>query len=168
MQKKLRSQIGFTIIELMITLVIIGIVAGMAVPRFQSAYERLQFKDGVRELTSKLKLARSMAIAQKTSYGVHFNNTTKAVTLFQDIINPAAFDLSTGDSVIVVDTLPREFSYLWADVANAAIIFRSNGSAGFVGTGAVHALSLTNDIIGIVQIDVLASTGRVSSMSWVY
>ena len=46
---KLYNQKGFTLIELMTTIVIIGIVSAMAVPRFAKAYERMEFRSANRK-----------------------------------------------------------------------------------------------------------------------
>lgn len=166
--QKLNTVRGITVMELLITVVIIGIVSAMAVPRMQTAYERMGFKGSVRELTSTLRMARSMAISKKGQYGIYFDPTAMTVTLFEDLVNTSTPDFVTGDSVIRIDTLPPEFSTLSTDVVNNVFVFRSNGSASFAGTGNIISLATTNNMVAISQTNILASTGRVSTDLWVY
>jgi prepilin-type N-terminal cleavage/methylation domain-containing protein len=168
MKRQFATCCGFTLVELMITVVIIGIVAGMAVPRFGKLVDRLKMRGGVRHLTSELRLARSMAIADKDQYGLQFNNANKTITLFRDRVLPATYNLDGGDSVIHVDTLPPEFIWVWTDCANQVLAFKANGSAGFSGGGNIWTMGLTHDAVCISWNNVLASTGRVQSSASYY
>ena len=155
-------------IELMITTVIIGLVAAMAVPRFQIAYDRLQFKSGNRDLTSTLKLARSLAITDKDQYGVYFDAENLSIVLFKDATS-GAYAYSSGiDSVIRADTLPYQFSYMTTDLEGHVVFFRPNGSADFNGGGNIYTLADTQDLLGIYGNNILASTGRIQTISYYY
>ncbi|MCB2202290.1 prepilin-type N-terminal cleavage/methylation domain-containing protein [bacterium] len=165
---KYRSNAGFTLLELMITVVIVGIVAAMAMPRFQIAFERMKFRSESQEMTSMMKLARSMAIADKRQYGVHIDNVGLTVTLFKDMVNTGSSDFVSGDSVIKADTLPPEFNYLYTDCENGVILFQPNGSARFTGSGYITSLASTESLIGIHQTRILASTGRVETEAHYY
>lgn len=55
---------GFTIVELMIVVVIIGVIAGFAVPQYGSLMSKKSLLSESRRLTSVLKLARSEARAR--------------------------------------------------------------------------------------------------------
>lgn len=165
---RLNTARGITIMELMITVVIIGIVSAMAVPRMQTAYERMDFKSSVREMTSSLRMARSLAISKKGQYGIYFDPSKMTVTLFEDLVNIATPDFVAGDSVINIDTLSQDFTSLATDVTNNVILFRSNGSANFTGTGNIISLATTSNMVAISQTNILASTGRVSTDVWVY
>ncbi len=168
MKSKFRSQSGITLIELMITTVIIGIVASMAVPRFQIAWEKIKFRTANRDIISTLRLARSMAITDKELYGVHFNGDALAITLFKDLVNSGNIAFETGDSVMRVDTLPHEFDYIATDLSNDVLVFRPNGSASFVGGGNIITLAATESIIAIASHNILSSTGRIQSYISVY
>lgn len=56
------TESGFTITELMIVVVVLGILAAIAVPSFQSLTQSQQVKNASFELFSSLSLARSEAI----------------------------------------------------------------------------------------------------------
>ena len=113
--KRLAFNGGFTFIELMVTVVAIGIVAAIVTPYFDVAIERAKFKAQNREIISELRTARSEAITKKAPYGLYFDGNSKIITMFADKINLSGFKFDLGsDSVIASDTLPPIYSYLWA------------------------------------------------------
>jgi prepilin-type N-terminal cleavage/methylation domain-containing protein len=168
MLKLWKSQSGITMIELMITAVIIGIVSAMAVPQFQTAADRIRTTSAQRDVISTLRLARSMAVADKQPYGIHFDEDARIVTLFKDLVNPENFTFESGDSVVRVDTLPTEFNYLATDMDNSTLVFQRSGTAHFVGGGNIWLMADTPHIFAMFTIDVLASTGRVRNEAYYY
>ena len=168
MKTRFRSTGGITLIELLTTVVIIGIVSTMAVPRFQAAWEKIKIRGADRDIVSTIRLARSMAITDKNLYGVYFDGNGQTLTLFKDIVNPISSMFETGDSVIRVDSLPYEFTYLGTDMSDDVLIFRPNGSASFTGGGNICAMASTQSVTAILNHNVLASTGRILSCSSYY
>ena len=164
MRTRLKSSRGVTILELLIAVVIVGIATGMAVPRFQIAFERARYKAGNKEIVSALRTARSMSLADKRQYGVHFDETAMTITLFRDDLNPALCTFETGDSVISTDTLPVGFHYLMTDCTDNVIVFMPNGSAQFAGGGNIYTYAYSPDVYYSRTHNVLASTGRVKSI----
>lgn len=157
--KTLSSHKGVTIIELMSVVVIIGIIAALAVPKFTQTLNRLRFRTEARNIVSTLRLARSHAVADKQPYGVHFDNDRCTMTMFLDTENPTLHQFETADSVISVDTLPSEFVYLNTDYGNPAVVYAPNGSAS--SSGNVYFLTFdSDDNINVGSVNVLASTGR--------
>ena len=163
MNRMTTNKSGFTLIELMITTVIIGVIASMAVPKVQIAYDRMQFRSSHTALISTLKLARSMAITEKCPYGVFCDPEAMTITLFKDL-SATGYEFAEGaDSTIRIDTLPTNISYLSSDMEGNAIFFQPNGSADFSGGGNLFMLASTPDVMGIFWTNVLASTGRIDS-----
>jgi len=166
---KRSNQKGFTLIELMTTVVIIGIVATMAVPRFQKAYERMEYRAANKELSSTLKVARSMAISNKEIFGVNFDPTSKIISVFKkDTASTLFSTFEVSDSLIRVDTFSNMYSTLSTDFTDNTISFRPNGSAIYSGGGNIVCMAYTEDLIGITQVNVLAATGRVKLDSHYY
>ncbi len=164
MKPRLLSQRGITLLEIISTAVIVSIVAAMAVPRFQVAFERTKFRGVNRDIVSSLRLARSMAITDKSQYGVYFDGYDGVITVFKDSISPAGYTFDAGDPVIRSDTLPPEVSYMHTDVVNDVITFSANGSAAFNGGGNVGTHGyLSNGSMTEYFHNILRSTGRVRS-----
>jgi len=170
--KKSTSHKGFTFIELMATVVIIGIASAMAVPRFDAAFERVRFRSANRQIVSKIKVARSMAISSKVQHGVFFDGTNKTLVLFRDDVNPSGYQYESGDSIISVDTLTRDINYIGTNLNGDVLVFGANGAAHFTassGAGADIVTMLDTEYTVAIQThNVLASTGRVHSTSNYY
>nr|MBN2276144.1 GspH/FimT family pseudopilin [candidate division Zixibacteria bacterium] len=159
--KKIFGHRGITILELLSTVVIIGIVAAMAVPQFDKSIKRIQFRGKAKDVVSYLRLARSMAISEKNPYGLYFDSDAKTVSIFRDIANLTAETYDAGgDSVIQVDTLPVNFTYLATTFANSSIVFRPNGSASGSGNIDIQSQCDADNVYNSGQISVLAATGK--------
>lgn len=160
---KFRRITGFTMIEMMAVVVLVGLAATMAVPGLQRAYERMKYRTVVRNITSTLRLARSTAISTKQQIGVKIDDATRTVTVFADLINPEDYNMESGDTVITVDTLPPQVVWLGTDCNNDVIAFEPNGSCGFDGGGNLYSLAYTRDLTAFHTTNILGATGRVST-----
>ena len=65
---------GFTLVELVITLAIVGIIATMAVPSMSSYFDKRRVIEAAEDLYANLQLARSEAIARSSKMYVHINS----------------------------------------------------------------------------------------------
>ena len=69
----MRKKQGFTLLELIVVLVIIGIVAGVAVPRFTGSLDSIRFRKTMNELVYFLREARIKAMATAKTTNVVFD-----------------------------------------------------------------------------------------------
>ena len=161
---KIKSSKGFTVIELMIVAVAIGIFSAIAIPRFGKVMTKLKLKSAARDVTSTLRLARSNAVSQKRPFGVYFDINRHKYILFKDKVNLSSFTYETGDSAIQTVTLPENVSFGYASFNNSTVVFRPNGSAS--SSGMVDVWSY--DVYDYLYVDVLASTGRVKLVKYGY
>ena len=105
-------QRGYTLVELLIIIAIIGLVASVAIPSFMSLRRRAAVRSAAAEIRSVFHEVRSRAIARHCNAGVKF---TKAGSEWQFAI----YDDGDGDGVRtddIVRRVDREVSrarFLW-------------------------------------------------------
>ena len=128
---KLNYENGFTVIELMITILLLGVLAGVAVPSFASILKQNRLSAQTNTILSSLNYARSETITQNTDV----------------VIAPlvAGIDWSAGWTTSVDGTVLRNFeSFSNASVTSSVAIltYKSDGS---LDSGAPVTITLTPD-----------------------
>ena len=156
----IRHRSGFTMIELLIVTVLIGLIAALAVPEFAGAIQKIRWHSISNDIVSALRLARSSAIAKQTQFGVDFDTENGRITVFKDMVNKSSFTFDYGDSVVAVDSIAAEIDYFFASPSDQAICFFPNGRAS--DWGHIMGLHYTDEIYQTFTISVLPATGRVA------
>jgi type IV fimbrial biogenesis protein FimT len=80
-KESLKREQGWSLIELLIVLAIMGIMAVLAGPRYQSLVARGQARSATIEIASELRLARQLAMARRERLRVVFDREGHAITL---------------------------------------------------------------------------------------
>jgi prepilin-type N-terminal cleavage/methylation domain-containing protein len=84
-QVKKIATAGFTIIELIMVIVIIGILAVVAMPRFDS-FNEIKLHSAVKKVISDIRYTQQLAISRHTDYRVSFSGNTYDVRRVSDSV----------------------------------------------------------------------------------
>lgn len=67
---------GFTIIEVMVVIGILGIIAGITIPAFRDYIPRMRLRGARDEVLATLRLSRTKALSERQTYQVIFEKAT--------------------------------------------------------------------------------------------
>ncbi|MDP1658711.1 MAG: GspH/FimT family pseudopilin [Methylotenera sp.] len=128
----MQRQYGFTIVELVAVMVITGIIAAIAAPRFIGV-DAFDARGSHGTLVSALRYAQKTAIAQRRNVFVNVNTATRVVCLgytnncSSAVIDPstqAAYSKTLSNNVTIgTSTSPIGFDGLGRPIPNATAIF---------------------------------------------
>jgi type IV fimbrial biogenesis protein FimT len=150
---------GFTLLELLVTLAVVGVLLSVAVPSMQSAAEKRRTIAAAEELFSQLKMARSQAVARSEPI---FMNIVPGANWAVGISNDATCDPSDN---LPACTLPdaannNPITHLFAsnDFSDVSLASTSNQitfqSQRGTSTGATIDITSTDNIGYVMTINV--------------
>ena len=126
------SRCGFTLIELAIGVLIVGILAGVAAPKFSRSLSRIRLDSACRRVCADLRFARQQAISGSCTQSVQFSPETGDYTL----AGLADINQSRGTYTVKLAQPPYQAVIVTASLGgDAAVIFDRYGqpdSAGVV------------------------------------
>ncbi len=86
------SQAGFSLLELMVTLVVAGIMAAIAIPNFMNWLPNIRLKSAARDLFSNMQNARMMAIKENKNIRIQFDNSVSPGFYYFDLDEDGVHD----------------------------------------------------------------------------
>jgi general secretion pathway protein H len=75
---------GFTLIEILVVLTLIGLIAAVTIPTFSGGVSTTALKSAAREIAAGLRLARGQAIAQRTEATLELDVAARAFRVLPD------------------------------------------------------------------------------------
>ena len=129
-----KKQIGFTLIELMITLVVLVIALSIALPSFTTWIKNNRIEAATRTLAGALKLARSEAISRQTVITIDSSgNWSNGLTIYTDT-TPAGNTVWVAGDILIKD-LDFSMEGITADSMDANDNFISFSNKGLLNEG---------------------------------
>lgn len=95
---------GFTLIEILIVIVIIGITVGFALIAFGDFGETKRFQFAAEQLENTLRLAQQQAIIENSTLGLRINNSSYQILKFHP---PASWKPISSKNVFKVHYFPK-------------------------------------------------------------
>jgi type II secretion system protein H len=83
---KIKSSRGFTVIEMMIVIAIIGIVLSVAIPNISSYRQNTNLKEAARDISSDISFYRQSAVAENRGYRINFSAVANTYTIQQETV----------------------------------------------------------------------------------
>jgi len=84
---KMKINKAFTLIEIMLVVIVIGIILVLAAPNFSKGYSRFELNKTADDLLSVSRWAQAMAIGKAQIYAVSFSDDRHSYDLTQEEIN---------------------------------------------------------------------------------
>jgi prepilin-type N-terminal cleavage/methylation domain-containing protein len=162
---------GFSMLELMTTLIILGIMAAMAVPRLD--FSRMRSDAALRQLTSLFVQAQRTALSKQYNVIVSVDAANSRLRFIEDKNNSNTFDTGDRDywmalepGVVFVDApVPLEgfsgrvsFARIRMLDGFPSVIFRRNGAAS--SDASMFVTAKPSDAGAIRGLTITQSTGR--------
>ena len=142
----MRKNSGYSFIEVMTVIAIIGIVAGIVLPNVVGWLPRYRLRSGAEEIQSTLQLARLSAIKQNTDATVTFDTTNHT---FEASISGQTIKSGKMPSGIIIESVTSPASQVEFDSRGLA-----NGSTGniLVKNNLGGTKTITVNIVGMASV----------------
>ena len=175
----LRNSRGYSVMEMLVVVAIIGILSLVTIPAFMNFQRRNHVRSALRSFTSDLRSYRQHAITKNAYVRVQFRGDRTYVVMqsrdFGQTWRPLAIGTSTGDAGLNVRTLPETIR-ISANTYNDSdspvdqmpdIDFHPDGTAGDYNGSSVTAGKITlrtewADILNQVVVD-MSTTGQIKT-----
>lgn len=137
---------GFTLIELTVTIALLGIMAAISIPSYFSWLPRHRLQTSVRHIYDDMNMARSTAVKTNADIGIEFIPSNETYKIFIDTDQNQT--LGEDDTVIKTGTLESGVDITESTFTNDTYGFNSRGmSAG--GTGEVRLTNPSGLFMGV-------------------
>ncbi len=153
-----RDERGFSLIELTVTMAVIGLMAMIGLPSMQEWLERYRVRTAAQEIAAAMQLQRMRAVSQNGDFSIGFDVGAGTYALYQGppgsgtLLDPLPHVLPMG-VVYSGESDP-------VDAPNDELIFHSDGSLND-STASDDQIFLGNSLGDVFTVTVNRATGRV-------
>src|SRR5512144_2970003 len=141
MTRKNRDARGFTLLEMVVVILILGIIATFSLPAFLRLIRSLQLKGAVQNLAGQLQLARQKAMATGTPQVMHLYLGTYG----------ADYHIHNADPPTLLWKFPRGVTYVWSagTLSDQRVTMTADGRADRSGMVILQTLGGLKDTINV-------------------
>lgn len=155
---ELKGKKGFTLIEMIVVVAIIGTLAGIAIPGFMKMAPGMRLKSAARDIVSNIQLSKAQALRDRKPYTIQFNPAGSTYTIsnsdgIQKTVNLSEYkgvSFGSGFGKTSNDTGPDDESD-GITFASNAITFNADSTAN---TGGVYLKNEDNNTYSVICISV--------------
>lgn len=142
MPSKRHTARGFTLVEMSVVILILGLIVGFSIPAFVKLNRTVQLKGTVQNLANQLQLARQTAIATGSPQTVHLYAGTFGVDYH--IHNP-------GKPPSAHWKFPSGVTYLWSGgtLSGQMVVMKADGRADRSGMVILQSTSGLRDTVNV-------------------
>jgi prepilin-type N-terminal cleavage/methylation domain-containing protein len=84
-QAPVQSRKAFTLIELILVTILIGVFVGLVIPRVGILFFKYEFHDTIKNIETMIRFAQESSLLEKTTYRVTMDRATKEFALEREI-----------------------------------------------------------------------------------